>query len=244
MKEKLKKEKIVIYITISIACFALIMVMFMQFKVIEQTDITEIENMRESELRVELANWREKNEELDERYQEIKSKTEEYRNKKESDEETAKLLENELAQLNQVLGKTDVEGEGIQIILTDKGGTQLSEDYVVKTITEENLLEVINELFAAGAEAISINDKRIVAMSYIVSVDGYLKVNGERILSPYVIKAIGNQTYLESAVFGKGGRVDKLTELGHEVTLEKSRRIKINKYTGTISSKYIIQGGK
>lgn len=239
MKEKLKKEKIVIYVTISIACFALMMVMFMQFKVIEQTDITEIENMRESELRVELANWREKNEELNERYQEIKSKIEEYKNEKESDEETASLLESELAQLNQVLGKTDVEGEGIQIIITDKGGTQLSEDYEVKSITEENMIDVVNELFGAGAEAISINGKRIVAMSYIVTVDGYLKVNGERVLSPYVIKAIGNQTYLESAVLGKGGHVDKLKELGHEVALEKSRRIRIDKYTGTISSKYI-----
>lgn len=236
---KIKKENITIYITISIACFALMMIMFMQFKVIEQTDITEIENMRESELRVELANWREKNEELNERYQEVKTKVEEYQNEKESDEATSKLLEEELAQLNKVLGKTDVEGEGMEIVITDKGGTQLSEDYIVKSISEEDLLVIVNELFGAGAEAISINDKRIVAMSDIASLEEYLKVNGERILSPYRIKAIGNQTYLESAVLGKGGKVDSLKEVGHEAIIEKSRRIRIDKYTGTISSKYI-----
>ena len=49
------KEKIVMAITIGIACLALMLVMFMQFKVIKQTDLTSIENMREEELRTELS---------------------------------------------------------------------------------------------------------------------------------------------------------------------------------------------
>ena len=52
MKKKISKEKIVMAITIGIASLALMLVMFMQFKVVEQTDITGIENMRESDLRV------------------------------------------------------------------------------------------------------------------------------------------------------------------------------------------------
>lgn len=43
-KIKLKKGKITVVITIAIACFALITVMFMQFKVVNETDITSIEN--------------------------------------------------------------------------------------------------------------------------------------------------------------------------------------------------------
>lgn len=243
MKMKFNKEKIVMSISIGIACLALMLVMFMQFKVVRETDITSIENMRESELRVELSNWKEKYTGLNERYQETMQKISEYQNEKESDEKTSELLQKELEQLNTALGKTDVEGEGIVIGITDKGGTQLSEDEVVRAIDEEDLLIIVNELFAAGAEAISINDQRIVVTSDIFKLgDGdnaFLKVNGNRILSPYIIKAIGNQTYLESAILGKGGHVDALKELGHEISIDKAKKVKIDKYPNDISTKYI-----
>ena len=57
-KINLSREKIVMSITIGIACLALMLVMFMQFKVVKQTDITSIESMREEELRTELADYR------------------------------------------------------------------------------------------------------------------------------------------------------------------------------------------
>ena len=240
---KIKKEKVVMAITIGIACLTLMLVMFMQFKVVRETDTTEIENMRESELRVELTNWREKYKELNARYEEVSKKVSEYQNEKESDEKTAQLLQTELEQLNEAVGKTDIEGEGIEIILTDKGGTELADEQIVEMINEEDLLIIVNELFGAGAEAISINDQRIIAKSDIFKLgDGsnaFLKVNGQRILSPYVIKAIGNQTYLESAVIGKGGHVDALKDAGHEVTLNKVKKVKIKQYEGDISTKYI-----
>ena len=77
-------------------------------------------------------------------------------------------------------------------------------------------------------------------MTDIASIgDSILKVNSERIMSPYIIKAIGNQTYLESALFGKGGYIDELKDAGHEAGIEKSRKVKIYKYEGTINTKYI-----
>ena len=244
MKIKMKKEKIVMAVTIGIACFALMLVMFMQFKVVRQTDITAIEDMRESDLRVELSEWNQKYEELNAQYEDVMSKISEYQTEQESDEKTAQLLETELEQLNEALGMTNVEGEGIIIVLEDKGGTQLSDGETVKSINIEDLLIIVNDLFAAGAEAISVNDQRIVAMSDIFNIgsgdNSFIRVNGERITSPYIIKAIGNQNYLESAVIGKGGQVDILQGLGHEVTIEKtSRKIEIEKYNGTIGTKYL-----
>ena len=67
MKIKVSKERVVMAIAIGIACFSLMLVMFMQFKVVRQTDITAIETMRESELRLELTNWNEKYKELEEK---------------------------------------------------------------------------------------------------------------------------------------------------------------------------------
>lgn len=240
MKNKIDKEKLVMSITIGIACFALMMVMFMQFKVVKQTDITAIETMRESELKLALTSWTEKYNELNERYQEIVSKIEEYRNERVSDEKTAELLYEELEQLNEALGKTDVEGEGIVIQLVDKEGEQLSDDVIVGRIEDEDLLIIVNELFAAGAEAISINGNRIIQISSIFDIGTeFIKVNGSRIQSPYIINAIGNPDYLKSAVSGKGGQVDALKELGHEASVVDSRKIKIEKYNGEIEIKYI-----
>lgn len=240
MKIKVSKEKVVMSITIGIACLALMLVMFMQFKVVQETDITSIETMKESELRLELSSWNEKYEELNERYEEVSAKIQEYKNEKESDAKTAQLLEEELEQLNKSLGKTDVEGEGIVIQLIDKGGTQLSEDVTVENITSTDLLTIVNELFAAGAEAVSLNGHRITSMSAIYEIGTeFLKVNGDKISSPYVINAIGNSDYLKSAVSVKGGGVDQLKELGHETSIDISKKIKIEKYEKDITTKYI-----
>ncbi len=240
MKIKIKKEKLVMSITIGIACFALMLVMFMQFNMVKQTDITGIETMRESELRLELSSWNEKYNELNTIYQETVGKSEEYKNERESYEKTYELLSKELEQLNKALGKTDVEGEGIVIQLTDKAGTQLSEDVKVKRITEEDLLIIVNQLFAAGAEAISINGHRVISTTSIFSIgEEFLKVNGERIVEPYVINAIGNPDYLKSTVSGKGGHVDALKELGHETSVDINKNIKIEKYEKELHTKYI-----
>lgn len=234
MKVNIKKGKVTMAIAISIACFVLAFVMSMQFKIVYQTDITEIENMRESELRTELANWKEKYEETEAKYEETIAKIEEYQQTKESNEETEKLVDTELEQVNMTLGKTDVEGEGIEVILRETESEEISQ------INASDLLIIVNALKLAGAEAISINEERIINMSDIVTINNtFIKVNGQRILAPYVIKAIGNQTYLESALVGSGGYVDELKKLGHDVSIEKVNKVKINKYSGEIKIKYM-----
>ena len=78
----------------------------------------------------------------------------------------------------------------------------------------------------------------IVPISYNNETE-FIRVNQDRILSPYVIKAIGNESYLESSLIGNGGHVDKLEKLGHEVSIEKESNIKIDKYDNEIKLKYI-----
>ena len=229
MKANIKKGKLTITITIAIACFALAFVMTMQFKIVNQTDITAIENMRETELRTELANWRAKYEETEAKYQETKGKIEEYKKTKQSNEETGKLVDMELEQVNMTLGKTDVEGEGIEVILRENRNEEISK------MNADDLLVIINALKLAGAEAISINEERIINMSDVVTInETFVKVNGQRILAPYVIKAIGNQTYLEN-----GGYVDELNKIGHDVLIEKINKLKITKYKDEIKTKYM-----
>ena len=67
----------------------------------------------------------------------------------------------------------------------------------------------------------------------------FIKVNGQRILEPYVIKVIGNQSHLESAITGNGGKIDELQTLGHTATIEKDSKITISKYNGEVETKYV-----
>lgn len=230
---KMKKGKIAMTITIGIACFALVTVMTMQFKVVNETDIMEIENMQESELKTELANWKTRYEEIDAQYQETTQRIEEYKNDEESNNEASRLVHEELEQMNTLLGLTDVHGEGIVITLKSKENAS--------AISADDLLIIVNALKFAGAEAISINDERIINTTDIVNIlDGsFVKINGQRILEPYVIKVIGNQSHMESAVTGNGGKVEELQTLGHTATIEKDNDITIGKYNGEIETRYI-----
>ncbi len=233
---KIKKTgKTTLIITIGIACFALVTVMSMQFKIVNQTDINELEVMREEELRTELANIKEKYKEAENKYNEKLQKLEEYNQKEASEEETEELVKKELEQVNLILGKTDVQGKGIKITLVE------NKDAESGIITADNLNMIVNSLKEAGAEAISINGERIINMTDIVSVhEGtILRVNQQRVMPPYVIKAIGDQTYLEGTILGNGREGDKLKKLGHDVIIEKDAKIEIPKYNKEIKAKYI-----
>ncbi len=230
----MKKGKITVTITIAIACFVLAMVMSMQFKVVKETDITSIETMREEELRSELANWKQLYKEAQEQYDEKVSKLSEYRDKQQSTEESSKLVEKELAQTNMYLGKTDVEGQGIEITIKDIN----NED--IKPISAEDLLIIVDYLKLAGAEAISINEERIINMSDIVYVsNSIIFVNQQRILSPYVIRAIGDSTKLESTLLGNGGYIEELKNIGFDININRENKINIKKYSKDIGYKYI-----
>lgn len=230
----MKKEKIVMAITIGLSAFILVAIMFMQFKVVKQADIAAIETMTESELRSELLSWREKYAEIELKHQDIVTKIQEYKEEYKSDEETERLLQEELKTHKMLLGETDVKGPGITITISEAG----IED---EKINYEDLIYIVNALRAAGAEAISINNQRIINRSYIVTinVDSFIRVNGVRILAPYTIKAIGNQTYLESALLGSGGYVDELRKWGFQIDIQRSDEVQINAYSSELSTKYM-----
>lgn len=229
----MKKGKIVITITIGIACFILVMIIFMQFKVVHETDITEINTMRQADLQTELANWKSKYEEVEKRLQETQETLNKYKEESTSDTETKKNLEEELEQLNLILGKTDVVGEGIIITLKEGENTE-------DVIDSDKLLIIVNYLRDAGAEAISINEQRIVNQTDFAYINkSFVRINSQRIVSPYTIKAIGNPDYLKSALIGTGGYEEEIKALGHEITIEEENKIEIPKYNEEMTTRYI-----
>lgn len=213
-------------------CFILVYVMFVQFKTIQQTDITAIENMRESELRAEITNWKNKYEELEEKYQDTTARIEEYQTKIETNQEASELLSAELEQSNMILGKSAVEGEGVTITLKDTEEAN---------VTYDMLLELINTLVYGGAEAISINDQRIINMTDLAAPTGdaiLINANSRtHISSPYVIKTIGNKTTLQSNLNSTDGFINKYNKR-IDISLAESNNIEILPYNGEMNLEY------
>ncbi len=230
--------------TISIGCtaFILTMVLFTQFKTVEQTDITAIETMREAELKSELSSWKTKYDETNLKLSEVENKILEYNKTISSKEDSARLVEEEVKEYEKYLGYTKLRGEGIVITLKD------SEDQdPEKNINHTDLLSLVNELKLAGAEAIAINDERIVSTSEITSIrDGIVIINTARVSSPYNVRAIGNKKYLESAITIKGGFLDEMKDYNKSVEYVLEDRIELPKYEGKMELEYskINEGGK
>ena len=217
---------------ISIGCVSLIltMLMFTQFKTVDETDIVAIETMRETELRTELANWKTKYEEIDLELQEREKRIADYKEELSNDADSSILLSNEVKEAETYLGYTDVQGEGIVITLSDKD---------IYEIEYWELLELVNELNAAGAEAISINGERIVSTSDITLVNNsIILVNLAKISGPYEVKAIGDRKYLESSLTIKNGYIDRVRANGKGIEYTLEDKIVITGYDGELNLKY------
>ena len=229
-KLKIRVDITTVTVVVFIVCIVLVSVMLMQFRTVEQTDITEIENMRESELRTALAEWKTKYEEIATQLEDINQRIEGYDKTIEDNEAASELIDEELTESNILVGKTDVYGEGVVVTLSD--GT--------KKVTASDLINLVNELRYAGAEAIAINEIRVLAMTDIIDMAdySYIMVNLQRLQGPYVVKAIGDKDYISTVLQLKGsGFIDTTT--GINVNLEAKNRVNIPKYNGEMEIEYM-----
>jgi len=228
----MEKGKVVISIVIFFITVMLISLMFIQFRTVEESNLLGIETMREEELRQEILEWKTKYGEIDEKLQSNNEKIKEYTDIITNNKQASDLLDAELKEYNMLVGKTNVTGNGVVIKLAD---TQYM------SYTASNLVYLVNELKYAGAEAISINNQRITNMTEIVSInEQYILVNGERIVSPYEVKAIGNQEQFDKILnFPESGFIDDYRNKGYTIELNKQSGIKIPAYNQQIELKYI-----
>lgn len=217
------KGKIVLAISLGCVALILTMIIFTQFKTVDETDITAIETMRETELREEIASWKTKYDEVDAKLKETDNIISEYNQELNNNENSSKILEEEVKEAEKKLGYTDVKGEGIVVTISDGE----------KNIEYYDILDLINELNAAGAEAISVNDERIVSTTDIKQVElRIILVNTRKISGPYTIKAIGDKKALEAALVIKGGYVDRLKIVdGKGIEIKQEDNIIVPAYT-------------
>lgn len=178
-----------------------------------------------------LANAQTENSKLKEEHKQLSSQLDQLRQKGGTDP----ALLDQLDQIEIMDGTQKVQGPGIQIMIDDRQ----QEHKVVFPVTPDELGSIVNTLRFAGAEAISINDQRIVGTTAIVlSGNSTILVNQVPINRvegiPYEIDAIGNQETLYDYISKLDAEV--LTQNGDTVSITQ-KNVTIPSYKGTYTFK-------
>lgn len=142
--------------------------------------------------------------------------------------------QNELQRLRLISGLTDVKGNGVIITLND-AETSDSDDVMDYIIHDSDILNVVNALKIAGAQAISINGERIIATSEQLCAGPTIKINNNRYAVPYEIKAIGDADALYAAM-KDSSIINEMIEYKKRVTIKQQNDIVIPKFKNDINS--------
>ena len=230
---------------ISLICFVTAFLITLQIRTINQSQ-SEINRLKtENELRDEINEWKDMYETIKYKNQELETKVTEYKNSASASDATVQLLNNEIEDLEILAGLSAVVGTGITVTLDDtRAINQIAADagYYdpnVYVIHDSDILVLVNELKAAGAEAISINGQRITNNTEIRCVGPVIQINGIRLTAPFKISAIGSPDILSSAIKLRGGIIDQITSANIDVSIEPQDSLEIPKYDKVIEYKYV-----
>ena len=227
-------------ILIGAVCFILTLAIAIQMKTIKNSNLVVTETSENTELQNNAIKWKEKYEQTISELEKAEKSLNDIRTKATESNPEAIEKQEKLIKNNTLLGQTDVNGPGVIVTLTDNEGTTnetigITEDIRDYLVHDSNLREVIRKLKTSGAEAICVNDQRVVFSTAITCSGNVIRVNNQRIGSPFVIKAIGSPELL----YGNLEPVIKeLNDSGIIVKIEKKDNIEINKYNGIINQTY------
>ncbi len=232
------KNKKMISLVLGIMCFALTLGICIQLKTVKGSNSIAGQGYGNDELRGEVLKYKEK---YDNKYNELERAEKQLEKERQSatkNNEELEKKEAEIKQGNKMIGMTEVTGPGVIVTLSDsKKDSSTALNVSDLLVHDADILSVINELKNAGAEAISINDQRLVPNSSIVCGGNIIEINGEKVGAPFTIKAIGLPEQL-AALSRPGGYLEILRGATVGVDLKKSNSITIPKYTGVITYKY------
>jgi uncharacterized protein YlxW (UPF0749 family) len=125
-----------------------------------------------------------------------------------------------IATLGVLAGTAPATGPGVVVRIVDTNGA----------VDSGTLLNAVQELRDAGAEAIQVNNVRVVASTWVAdgSSHGSLQVDGTRITAPYVITAFGDSRTIAEALRIPGGVVDSVRSVGGAVAITEQPTVTVS----------------
>ena len=191
------------------------------------------------------ADEKERNETLQTEITDLRAKLDRYEQALGGGSSPSGLLSTELQNARFQAGLLQAEGEGVVVTLQDSkkrppadASPELMDDY---NIHDYDIRDFVNELLASGAEAMAVNDQRIIANTPIRCAGTRILINNAPMSPPFVITAIGPADEMENGLKMRGGVVDQfriLEDLSDMVRIEKSKRLVVLAYSGSTQFKY------
>lgn len=152
-----------------------------------------------------------------------------------------RILRTDLSNQMTWLGLTNVQGPGIIILVTDSNRDLMENEQPENLMIHDyDIRAFVDDLFAAGAEAVSINDQRVVLTKRDIVCNGpTIRINNRLVAQPFVIKAIGDRDFLEAAVTAPGKYGNSLKLFGLFVEVNSSVNVEIPAYHGNLEFKHL-----
>ncbi len=228
-------------IILGIMCLILTIAICVQIKTVDNNGTTTSSNKTLNNLKTQVLKIKEKYEDTYQKLDTLQQELENSRKKVTSNDEQLKSLENKINKYNILLGTTEVKGQGVTITVSDATVTNNITSLLDPRnliVHDTDILEIVNELKNAGAEAISVNGQRI-SINTAISCDGnVIVINGEKISSPFEIKAIGFPARMATLNRPGGYLKYYLEEQSFIKTTFKEEKVSLPKYIGGTSFKY------
>lgn len=138
-----------------------------------------------------------------------------------SDQAAIENAQARLAALSILIGTVPATGPGVTLTITD----------TTPGVPAETMLDVINELRNAGAEAMEIrgggSEVRVGLDTWVVGVPGALVVDSVTLNPPYSVTAIGDPPTLAAALNIPGGAMDSVERVGGTMSVQQAERVDV-----------------
>lgn len=155
---------------------------------------------------------------------------------------TGTAAKEEIKRYKAMAGLTELSGPGVIITLNDSNQHMPSNTpsflKAADIVHDSDINNVVSELKAAGAEAISVNGKRLGILSTARCAGPTIYLNEDMIVPPFVIQAIGAPDVLEPALKIEGGIYDQLSQLNpNMIKIQRVNKVVIPAYKGVTEYK-------
>ncbi|NHA69998.1 DUF881 domain-containing protein [Phycicoccus flavus] len=195
---------------------------------VRQTSVQGLDTLREDELVRIFADVDQDGERLGDEVRDLQTSLELLESQTTGEKEAERAAQQRLDALRILAGTAPAAGPGIVLTIDDPTGA----------IDAPTLLDAVQELRDAGAEAMQVNDVRIVADTWFADASGGISVSGSQIRPPYVVTAIGDSNTLAGAMQIVGGVTATARQKGAEATVDIRTRVVVDALLSVSTPQY------
>lgn len=184
---------------------------------VRQNQSLGLETLRQNELVNILDDATLKSARLDQNARQLQATRDQLVSGSTSGEAAVKAAQERLDALGILAGTARAHGPGIRMTIADPGGK----------VTTPVLLDAIQELRDAGAEAIQVDNVRIVASSHFSQGPSGIEIDNRSVTQPYALAAIGDPATMSSAMEIPGGLSENVRQLGATISISQMKELTV-----------------